>query len=222
TLDRLLVELCGPGAGGAAPDGMAVAPEVCAGVMAAAARLQAAGYAVEEVAVPPLRRAAELQLQLWLAEMRRTGGAAIAAEGDPDAVFVYEGLSRHAPAVDLAGFMDVLQARAGLVRAWRDFFDRWPVLLCPVSGLPPFADHRDVASEADFDAVLAAQLPMVGLPFMGLPGLSVTTGAGRDAGGPVPVGVQLVADRFREDLLLEAGAVLAGTVAPVTPGGSAA
>jgi Asp-tRNA(Asn)/Glu-tRNA(Gln) amidotransferase A subunit family amidase len=33
----------------------------------------------------------------------------------------------------------------------------------------------------------------------------------------VPVGVQLVADRFREDLLLEAGAVLAGTVAPVTP-----
>lgn len=206
----------------AAPDGMAVAPEVRAGVMAAAARLQAAGYAVEEVAVPPLRRAAELQLQLWLAEMRRTGGAAIAAEGDPDAVFVYEGLSRHAPAVDLAGFMDVLQARAGLVRAWRDFFDRWPVLLCPVSGLPPFADHRDVASEADFDAVLAAQLPMVGLPFMGLPGLSVTTGAGRDAGGPVPVGVQLVADRFREDLLLEAGAVLAGTVAPVTPGGSAA
>ena len=60
---------------------------------------------------------------------------------------------------------------------------------------------RDVASEADFDTVLHAQMPLIATPFMGLPGLTVTTGRH----GTAPVGVQLIADQFREDLLLAAG-----------------
>ena len=150
-----------------------------------------------------------MQLSLWLAEMRRTGGAAIYAEGDPDAVFVYENLSRHAPALDLNGFMDIFPARSRLVRAWRAFFGLYPVLLLPVSGELPFADHRDVASQVDFDAVIEAQTPQIGLPLMGLPGLTVTTGSV----GKIPVGVQLVADQFREDLLLELGQIIAEDIA---------
>ena len=46
---------------------------------------------------------------------------------------------------------------------------------------------------------------------MGLPGLTVTTGKV----GTTPVGVQLVADQFREDLLIEAGAILAPNPLPV-------
>jgi amidase len=151
------------------------------------------------------------QLALWLAEFRRTSGAAIAAEGDADARFVYENLSRLCPAVDLDGFMDVLQTRARLSRLWRGFFDRWPVLLCPVSGELPFANNRDVASETDFDAVIEAQVPQIAPPLMGLPGLAVATGMV----GRTPVGVQLLADRDREDLALAAGAVIGGTRAVV-------
>ena len=46
---------------------------------------------------------------------------------------------------------------------------------------------------------------MIAIPFMGLPGLTVAT----DPVGATPVGVQLVADQFREDLLLTAGEILA-------------
>lgn len=190
------------------PEGMVVDPAIKSALQAAAAKASAAGWQVEDVKIPPLREAAALQLRLWLAEMRRSNGAAIYAEGDPDAIFVYENLGRHAPEIDLNGFMDIFPARARLVRLWRAFFATWPVLLCPVSGELPFVDHRDVASQTDFDAVIEAQTLQIGLPLMGLPGLTVTTGAI----GTTPVGVQLVADQFREDLLLDLGQIIGADI----------
>jgi amidase len=194
-----------------APDGMAVSEPVRQALRAAAARLSEAGYDVEEVATPPLREAMELQLRLWMAEFRQDGGAALRAEDDPDANFVYAQMCRHVPEIDLNGLMALLKARARLTRLWRSFLADWPILLCPVSGELPFDDQRDVASPADFDTVLEAQLPMIATPFMGLPGLTVTTGSV----GARPVGVQLVADQFREDLLLAAGRALAPDPTPL-------
>ena len=48
---------------------------------------------------------------------------------------------------------------------------------------------------------------------MGLPGLTVSTGLV----GHTPVGVQLLAGRFREDLLFAAGAAIEAAGAPHTP-----
>lgn len=193
-----------------APDGLVVDPAVTAGLHQAARRLADAGWTVDEVPLPPLRAAMEAQLRLWLAEFRHTGGAAVAREGDPDASLVYARLCAHTPEIDMAGLMATLQDRSRLVRLWRGFLRDWPLVLMPVSGALPFADHLDVGSQADFDHVLQSQMPMIATPFMGLPGLTVTLERHADH----PVAVQLVADQFREDLLLEAGAVL-GPVMPV-------
>lgn len=194
-----------------APDGMAVAEPVRAALRAAADTLRAAGYEVEPVATPPWAEAMALQLRLWMAEFRHTGLAGLKAENDADANFVYAQMTRHCPEIDLAGLMDTLRARARLTRLWRGFLADWPLVLCPVSGELPFPDQLDVADEAGFDRVLAAQMPLIATPFMGLPGLTVTTGKQ----GRTPVGVQLVADQFREDLLLEAGEILAPDPIPV-------
>lgn len=196
-----------------APDGMEVAPEIKDALRASAAKLEAAGWVVEEVETPPLREAMMHQLTLWLCETRRGGDEAIRKEDDPDANLVYERLSNFCPAVDVNGLLDTLQARSKLARQWRAFLSDYPVLLCPVSGELPFADQRDVGSQADFDAVVAAQMAQIGLPFMSLPGLTVTTGTVDGPHGPTPVGVQLVANQFREDLLLDAGEVIGETVA---------
>lgn len=194
-----------------APDGMVVAAPVLAALRAAADRLADAGYAVEEVATPPWSEAMEAQLRLWMAEFHHLGFGIVDREGDPDAAFVATRMRARLAEPTLAALMDDLKTRARLVRLWRGFLADWPLVLCPVSGEPPFADHRDVASEADFAAMLAAQMPMIAPPLMGLPGLAVAM---------QPVGVQLLAGPFREDLLLAAGAVLApDPVAPVTPQG---
>jgi amidase len=188
-----------------APDGMAVAPEVRAALLAAARRLIDAGWTVDEVPTPPWHEALVMQIRLWMADMRHAAEAAVLAEADPDALFVYDQFRRISPALDMASLMDTLQARARLTRLWRVFLADWPLVLCPVSGALPFANNIDVASAADFDAVIAAQLPQIAPPLMGLPGLALTT----DLSGSAPVGVQLLADQLREDLLLQAGAVIA-------------
>lgn len=205
----------------AAPDGMPVDPAITAALQAAARALQDAGWLVDAVEPPPSvlpwREAVSHQLRLWLADYRRTNAAALLAEDDPDALYVYAQLSRHCPLITLNDLMDTMQARARCARLWRVFFDRYPLILCPTSGALPFANNRDTGSEADFDAIMEAQIPMIAPPFMGLPGLSLATGFQ----GNTPLGIQLLADRFREDILLDAASLLAKTMPAITPKGAA-
>lgn len=188
-----------------APSGMKVDGRVEAALRDAAARLRAAGWTVEEVECPDLRDAARMQLLLWLSEFRRGASAMIEKENDPDASFVYEQMVRHCPEPDLNGLMDALQRRAALTRDWQLFMDKHKLLICPVSGEPPFPDLLDIASPEAFDRVLEAQLLQMAFPFMGLPGLAVTTGIDADH---VPAGVQLVGGRFEEETLFAAGAAI--------------
>lgn len=184
-----------------APDGLAVTAEVEAALRQTAAQLQDAGYEIVECAIPPLREAMQLQLLLWMSEYHLNGGAPIEREDDPDANFVYAQLMASHEKPTLHSLMAALQRRIQLAREWQLFLTEYPLLLCPVSAEPPFPDQLDVESPAAFKRVIEAQMTQIGLPFMGMPALSVATAAGR-----APMGVQLVAARFREDVLLAAGA----------------
>jgi amidase len=77
----------------------------------------------------------------------------------------------------------------------------------------PFADHLDCKDEASFARVWRAQLTQIAIPFMGLPGLTVATGLL----GRIPVGVQVVASRYREDLCLLAGEAIEAGGTPPSP-----
>jgi amidase len=113
---------------------------------------------------------------------------------------------------DVAAFSKALTRKATLTREWLFFLEKYAVVLMPVSGELPFPDQLDMKDEASFERVWRAQLTQIAIPFLGLPGLTVTTGLV----GRVPVGVQLVAGRFREDLCLAAGeAIEAGGTPPM-------
>jgi amidase len=195
------------------PDGMAVQPAVTAALRDAAKRLESAGWSIEETDTPPLREPAALQAMLWLAESRRGLNAALRQEADPDASFVFAQMEALCPQPDLNAFMDGLQKRASFVRDWMVFFERFPIAITPVSGELPFRDQEDIESPEAFRRIIDAQLTQVGLPLMGLPGLVVSTGLV----GSVPVGVQLLAGRYREDVLLQAGAVIEAGGVPASP-----
>ncbi len=196
-----------------APEGLDVAPEVETALREAAAVLKDAGWTVDEMECPPFREPARLQAILWLAEFRRASGEAIYNEDEPDSRFVYEQMVELCPEPDLNSMIDTLQARMGFVRQWQLFLQSYPVLLCPVSAELPFPDLLDVESPDAFRRVMEAQLTQVGLPLMGLPGLTVTTGLV----GSTPVGVQLVGGRYHEDTLLAAGKVIEAAGTPASP-----
>ncbi|MGB5865846.1 MAG: amidase family protein [Sulfitobacter sp.] len=184
-----------------APEGMQTHPLVEAVLRDAAARLKDAGWRIEEVPSPPFRAPARCQAQLWLAEMARGAQDAFAQENDPDANHVLAEMHKLTPVPDLNEVLDAMQARVGFLREWQTFLATYPVLVCPVSAEPPFPDLLDLE---DFPRVMEAQLTQVGLPLMGLPGISVFTGFGQSDVGPVPLGAQLIGARYREDILLDA------------------
>lgn len=183
------------------PDGLSVCREIEVALLEAARQLEDAGWEVEPVDCPPLREPARIQAILWLSDQRRKGGKAIENELDPDAVTVFREMEALSPPPDLDAFFDALQQRASWVRRWQAFLENWTVLLLPISAELPFVDQLDVRDSESFRRVMEAQLTQIALPLLGVPALALATGS---QAGP-PVGVQIVASRFREDLCLLAG-----------------
>ena len=193
------------------PDGLDPVPEVRAAVADAGKRLERAGWIVEEIAeTPPLREPADLQTKLWLGDGYEAQLEAAEREGDSGALACLRGNRTKVHPFDLSR---ALTRRATLTREWLAFFEHYAVLLIPVSGELPFPDHLDRKDDASFARVWKAQLPQIAIPFMGLPGLTVTTGLV----GRVPVGVQVVSGRYREDLCLAAGEAIEAGGTPSSP-----
>jgi amidase len=194
------------------PDGLETVAEVKAAVADAGKRLERAGLVVEEVEPPPLREAAELQTKLWLGDGYEALLEAAEREGDPGALACLRGNRTKVFPFDAAAFSKTLTRRATLTREWLQFFEKYAVLLTPVSGELPFPDNLDLRDDASFARVWRAQMPQIAIPFMGLPALTVATGMV----GRIPVGVQVVSSRYREDLCMLAGeAIEAGGTPPM-------
>ncbi|MGA7942228.1 MAG: amidase family protein [Bradyrhizobium sp.] len=201
------------------PDGLDPVAEVRAAVVDAGKRLERAGWTVEEVtSLPPLKEAAGHQTRLWLGDNYEAQLAAAEREGDPGALACLRGNRSKVFPFDADALSKTLTRRATLVREWSLFLEKYAVLVMPVSGELPFPDQLDTRDAASFTRVWHAQLTQIAIPFMGLPGLTVSTGLV----GRVPVGVQVVAGRYREDLCLlageaiEAGGTPSSVVDPVT------
>jgi amidase len=196
------------------PDRLETVAEVRAAVADAARRLEQAGWTVEEIeTTPPLREPAELQTKLWLGDGFEAQLEAAEREGDPGALACLRGNRSRVFPFDAAAFSKTLVRRATLTREWLQFFEKYAVLLMPVSGELPFPDQLDRKDDASFARVWRAQLPQIAIPFMGLPALTVSTGLV----GRVPVGVQLVSGRYREDLCLLAGEAIEAGGTPSAP-----
>jgi amidase len=201
------------------PDGLATAPEVKAAVSDAGRRLERAGWTVDMIEnTPPMREAVEWQTRLWLGDGYEAQLAAAEREGDPGALACLRGNRAKVTPFDQATYARALTRRATLTREWMLFLEQYAVVLMPVSGELPFPDQLDRKDDQSFTRVWDAQLPQIAIPFMGLPGLVVSTGLV----GKAPVGVQIVSGRYREDLCLlageaiEAGGVPAAPIDPVT------
>jgi amidase len=200
-----------------APDGLETQPQVAQAVRDAGTRLEAAGWQVDELATtPPLAEAADAWSKLAFADDYADQLALAEREGDAGALNVLAHLRSSALALDLPSFSQLLVRRATLLREWLMFLETYPVLVMPVSAELPFENDLDMQGDEAFASVWRAQMPQLGLPYLGLPVLTVSTGLL----GRTPVGVQVVSGRYREDLCLAAGeAIEAGGTppAPVDP-----
>jgi amidase len=184
--------------------GIPVDPAVTEALNDAARWLQQAGYDVVEAELPFFAEAAALWRTLTVDDSRRSIIAGVEAHGDETMQRSQRHLLAGMPETDRDGFLDALARRQSLLRSWSVFLQSHPLVLMPVSWQRPCPQDEDAGTLEQARALIDAQSPLLATAALGLPGLSVPTGM---AGG-VPIGVQLMAWRFREDLLLEAGQAL--------------
>jgi amidase len=191
-------------------------PDIAAALDQAALWLQDAGYAVEPAEAPSIEEASHLWSTLVLNEAKlamisqidRYGGAATRKAG--------ELMIRQAPPADFAAFVKALGRRATLLREWQMFLEKYPLILMPVCREPAFELGLDQRDDAAMKRILDAVAPILAPAVLGLPCIAVPTGVRAH----VPLAVQLVAGRFREDLCLDAAEVIerrAGDLTPIDP-----
>jgi hypothetical protein len=92
-----------------------------------------------------------------------------ALQGDAGALNVLAHLRSSALALDLPSFSQLLVRRATLLREWLMFLETYPVLVIPVSAELPFENDLDMQGDEAFASVWRAQMPQLGLPYLGLP-----------------------------------------------------
>jgi len=166
----------------------------------ARAALADAGYQVVEVAAPMSRELARDALAslfgeakvMMLDDVRKHGSATINGIFDDyfEAYPPYEGKEL------LLG----MARRAHYVREWQLFLQDHPLVLTPFLPTPTFAWDRDAQGVDGVREVLGSAIWSWTMNYMGLPAGNVPA----NYNDGLPVGVQIIGRRFREDLILDA------------------
>jgi aspartyl-tRNA(Asn)/glutamyl-tRNA(Gln) amidotransferase subunit A len=202
-------------------NGEGIDPEVAAAVQTATVALGGLGARVRPASLPSVRHAVATYYLIAAAEassnLARYDGVRFglrAAEGGAgiDALYADSRSRGFGPEVQLRillgtfalqkGYRDEVYGQATRVRALvrRDFdraFAHCDLLLCPTSPVPAFP----LGSKVDDPlAMYLCDALTVPASLAGLPALSLPCGFTR---GGLPVGLQLIAPPFREDLLLQ-------------------
>lgn len=199
----------------AAPAGGDTHPSVTAGVRRAADALSDAGYEVLEVDPPELEEATEVWASWLQTELSAVGDLLKLVMG-PEGSQVLDQFGVDYPTLDSPALVELQVRRHSLAMKWSAFQAEHPLILGPVWTDIQFAHGFDVLSLETGRAVLDRIRFTVVMNLLGLPSVAVPVGI-EDG---LPQGVQIVGDRYREDLCLDAGEVIEralGTITPIDP-----
>jgi Asp-tRNA(Asn)/Glu-tRNA(Gln) amidotransferase A subunit family amidase len=190
-------------------------PGTVAAVERAAAALADAGALVDAAAPPTLTELPDLAFRMMAADGAAQARADLAAAGGrhvPQVPALLEALRPFALSAE--EFFALMRRWAGLRAEIRRFVARFDAVLCPVAAGPaPLHGCRpsDDAELTDYDEFAYSFAYAVA----GLPAASVPAGGERG----LPVGVQVVAHAFRDDVALAVAAALerelAGEIPPL-------
>ncbi|MBS0375054.1 MAG: amidase family protein [Proteobacteria bacterium] len=179
----------------------------------AARHLEDAGYAVEEAVLPDLDGTWQLWADLLATEIALLQEAQMNAVGSPPFRQALAGLRVLARPLDAPGYMRALAERTRRLREWLLFLERYPLVLTPTTVRPTPGPRADLGGDAALREIFHNDLRFVSaINVLGLPAAVVPAGLLRGQ----PVGVQIIASRYREDLCLAAARAIERRVGILT------
>ena len=170
--------------------------------------LSEAGYQVERVATPSIAEAAAGWFDVAVYEVQQTLDPVARQHGSKTLQNIFDWYYSLGNMVDADGYLMALAARTAMTRAWNVFLAEYPLVLSPFLMQPTFDWDYDAGSEANTHDLFRSAIYSTGINYLSLPAGVVPGGF---AGG-LPAAVQIIGQRFREDLILDAMAVIESAV----------
>ncbi|MVA99624.1 amidase [Nitratireductor sp. CAU 1489] len=175
-------------------------PAVEEAIMKAADCLADAGYEIVEIDPPLVRECGEIGYRALMGEVHALMGSDIDKYGSDTIKRIFEDyFSLFAP-FEGTELLAAMAKRAHFTREWLVFMQDYPLVLTPFLTGPVFGWNRDAEGVDGAMEVLGKAHYSFAMNFMGLPAGNIAAGF-HDG---LPIGVQIVGRRFREDMVLDA------------------
>ncbi len=175
-------------------------PEVDKALTVAREALSEAGYDLVEVEPPNVRAIGDMAWRTLLGELKVHTLPLMRQFGSPSFNTYLDHLMDIAPPFEGNDLLVAMAERSAHVRDWLVFLQEYPLVLTPFRLQPTYAWDRDYQGREGVEDVLYQGIYSISMNFLGLPAGNVSA----NYNDGLPIGVQIIGRRFREDMILDA------------------
>jgi amidase len=173
--------------------------------------LEEAGWTVEEAEPPELEHVIEVWAHVLNADLQQMLPQLVPIMTDGPVGMLRNMLRRFDPTTKT--ITDIFTERDRLAVAWSEFLQAYPVVIGPTWADLPFRHDEDLHPETGFETTLRCLQFITPGNALGLPSVALPIGVSDG----LPTGVQVYAERWREDVALDAAGLIEARVGRITP-----
>ncbi|MCZ6829455.1 MAG: amidase, partial [Gammaproteobacteria bacterium] len=180
--------------------GMGIDSKVVAAVETARDILEAAGYQLDEVKPPPFDEIGAAFCRALFGEAKMLMDADVRKYGSTTIQRIFDDYYEVFGTDSPEEYPHSLAQRNDYVRRWTLFLAEYPLVLTPFLMGKTYAWHRDAQGPEGVREVMGKSIYGYSMNYMGLPAAIAQV----DLNDGLPIGVQIIGRRFREDQCLDA------------------
>ena len=163
-----------------------------------------AGYEIVEVEAPMLDEIGMVAYRVLMGEVKALMGADIEQHGSPTLKSIFAEYFNQFPPYEGVEQLQMMAKRSYYAREWSLFQQQYPLLLTPFLPQPFFAPDRDAQGPEGVRDALGSAVWSYSMNYLGLPAGNVPAGMIKTNNGQQPANVQIIGQRWREDLIVDA------------------
>jgi amidase len=192
--------------------GYGLHPEVEKALDTARDALTDAGCVVQEIEPPDVFECGRIGYRTLMGEVLTLMQSDIEAAGSKTIQNIFAVYFQEFPPIVETEMVQMLAKRSHYAREWSLFMQDYPLVLSPFLPQPFFKPDRDTEGADGVHEVLGCAVYSYAMNFLGLPAACVPARLAELPKGPQPINVQIAAQRWREDLAVDAAAAIEARV----------
>ena len=195
------------------PGNLGIDDSVKEAVKKAATILEKNGGLIEEIDSSALRESAQLWIQIIATDIQQLHFSSINKYASLAVRKFSENLVNLNTDQSLLHYVECLARINGLAQAWDEFFQKYDVIIGPVSSRNPFTVGYDVKSLDSTKSLLESQALTISINLLGFPSVALPVEISND----IPQAIQIIGPLFNEIRCLEIAQIIENEIGIFTP-----